>query len=331
MGRKRRRGAACRAMSRPVKPRTFLLDLLRRLVRERPLGAASAVVVLLLAIVAILADVLAPFPFAEMHLVDRLGDPSSTYLLGTDQLGRDVLSRLVYGARTSLGVGFAATVLSTLVALLVGGVAGFVGGKLDILMQRFVDAWMSFPGLLLLLTIITIVGQGIPQIIVVLGVTSGIGNSRVIRSAVIGIKENPYFEAARAIGSAPRHILGRHVWPNITAPVIVVFSITIGGIIIAEASLSFLGFGLPTTVPSWGGMLSREGRQFMEMAPRLALWPGVALTLVVYCLNMFGDAVRDLLDPRLRGGGGGAGLGGGMSARAIEGARRALEKAERSG
>ena len=314
------------------KPQPFLLDLLRRLFKQRPLGAASAVVVLVLALIAILADVLAPFPFAEMHLVDRLGAPSDTYLLGTDQLGRDVLSRLVYGARTSLGVGFAATVLSTLVALLVGGVAGFVGGKLDILVQRFVDAWMSFPGLLLLLTIITIVGQGILQIIVVLGVTSGIGNSRVIRSAVIGIKENPYFEAAHAIGSAPWHILMRHVWPNITAPVIVVFSITIGGIIIAEASLSFLGFGLPTTVPSWGGMLSREGRQFMEMAPRLAMWPGVALTVVVYCLNMFGDAVRDLLDPRLRGGGGGAGLGtGGMSSRAIEGARRALQKAERSG
>ena len=310
------------------KPQPFLLDLLRRLFKQRPLGAASALVVLVLAVIAILADILAPFPFAEMHLVDRLGDPSATYLLGTDQLGRDVLSRLVYGARTSLGVGFAATLLSTLVSLLIGGVAGFVGGKLDILVQRFVDAWMSFPGLLLLLTIITIVGQGIPQIIVVLGVTSGIGNSRAIRSAV----KNPYFEAARAIGSAPGHILMRHVWPNITAPVIVVFSITIGGIIIAEASLSFLGFGLPTTVPSWGGMLSREGRQFMEMAPRLAMWPGVALTIVVYCLNMFGDAVRDLLDPRLRGGGGGAGLGtGGMSARAIEGARRALQKADRSG
>ena len=185
------------------KPQPFLLDLLRRLLKQRPLGAASALVVLVLAVIAILADILAPFPFAEMHLVDRLGDPSATYLLGTDQLGRDVLSRLVYGARTSLGVGFAATLLSTLVSLLIGGVAGFVGGKMDILVQRFVDAWMSFPGLLLLLTIITIVGQGIPQIIVVLGVTSGIGNSRVIRSAVIGIKENPYFEAARAIGSAP--------------------------------------------------------------------------------------------------------------------------------
>ena len=207
------------------KPRPFLLDLLRRLVGERPLGAASAAVILVLVVIAILADVLAPFPFAEMHLVDRLGDPSTTYLLGTDQLGRDVLSRLVYGARTSLGVGFAATLLSTVVALLVGGVAGYIGGKVDILVQRFVDAWMSFPGLLLLLTIITIVGQGILQIIVVLGVTSGIGNPRVIRSAVIGIKENPYFEAARAIGSAPSHILRRHVWPNITAPVIVVSSV----------------------------------------------------------------------------------------------------------
>ena len=284
------------------KPRPFLFDLLRRLFKERPLGAASAVVVLLLVLIAILADVITPFPFAEMHLVDRLTGPSATYPLGTDQLGRDVLSRLVYGARTSLGVGFAATLLSTLVALLIGGVAGFVGGKLDILVQRFVDAWMSFPGLLLLLTVIAIVGQGIAQIIVVLGVTSAIGNSRVIRSAVIGIKENPYFEAARSIGSTPIHTLMRHVWPNITAPVIVVFSITIGGIIIAEASLSFLGFGLPTTVPSWGGMLSREGRQFMEMAPRLAMWPGVALTITVYSLNMFGDAVRDLLDPRLKGG-----------------------------
>ena len=182
----------------------------------------------------------------------------------------------MHGARTSLGVGFAATLLSTLVALLVGGVAGFVGGKLDMFLQRGVDAWMSFPGLLLLLTIMTVVGQGIPQIIVVLGVTSGIGNSRVIRSAAIGIKENAYFESARAIGGTAWHTLRRHVWPNITAPVIVTFSITIGGIIIAEASLSFLGFGLPTTVPSWGGMLSREGRQFMEMAPRLAMWPGGA-------------------------------------------------------
>ena len=160
---------------------------------------------------------------------------------------------------------------------------------------------MSFPGLLLLLTIMSIAGQGLLQIIVILGVSSGIANSRVVRGAVIGIKENDYFQAAQAIGERTFETLLRHVLPNIMAPIIVIFSITIGGIIVAEASLSFLGFGLPPGVPSWGGMLSREGRQYMEMAPRLAIWPGLCLTIVVYSINMFGDALRDLLDPRLRG------------------------------
>ncbi|MCY4482048.1 MAG: ABC transporter permease [Spirochaetaceae bacterium] len=163
---------------------------------------------------------------------------------------------------------------------------------------------VPFPGLLLLLTIMSLVGRGVPQIIVVLGVTGGIGGSRVIRGAVIGVKENVYFQAAEAIGSTKWRILIRHVLPNIAAPVIIIFTINVGGVIISEAALSFLGFGLPISVPSWGGMLSREGREFMEVAPRLALWPGLCLTIVVYCLNMFGDAVRDLLDPRLRGGGG---------------------------
>ena len=143
-----------------------------------------------------------------------------------------------------------------------------------------------------------------PQIIVVLGVTDGIGGSRVVRGAVIGVKENAYFQAAEAIGSTRWRTLIRHVLPNIAAPIIIIFTINVGAVIISEAALSFLGFGLPISVPSWGGMLSREGREFMEVAPRLALWPGLCLTIVVYCLNMFGDAVRDLLDPRLRGGGG---------------------------
>ncbi len=277
-------------------------DFMRRLVKEQPIGAVSMVFMVLFCLVALFADVLSPYHYLDLTMMDRLKGPSSTYLLGTDHIGRDVLTRLLYGAKVSIGVGFAATVFSVLVAVLIGGVAGFVGGKFDLVVQRFVDAWMSFPGLLLLLTIMTIVEQGILQIIVVLGVTSGIANSRVIRSAVIAIKENVYFEAARAIGAPPLQIMLRHVLPNIMAPVIVIFSITIGGVIIAEASLSFLGFGLPPEVPSWGGMLSREGREFMEMAPRLALWPGLCLTLVVYSFNMFGDALRDLLDPRMRGG-----------------------------
>ena len=281
-----------------------MTELFRRLVKEKPLSIIAGVVILLLILVAIFADVLAPFPHDEVNIVDRMQAPSGRYLLGTDQLGRDLLSRLIFGAQISLTVGLAATAVNVVVAVLIGGPSGFFGGRLDLAAQRFVDAWMAFPGLLLLLTIMSLVGRGVPQIIVVLGVTGGIGSSRVIRGAVIGVKENVYFQAAEAIGSTRSRTLIRHVLPNIAAPLIVIFSINVGAVIISEAALSFLGFGLPISVPSWGGMLSREGRQFMEIAPRLALWPGLCLTIVVYCLNMFGDAVRDLLDPRLRGGGG---------------------------
>ena len=158
--------------------------------------------------------------------------------------------------------------------------------------------------LLLLLTIIAIVGQGLLQLIAVLGISGGIVGSRVIRSAVIGVKENDYFQSAVATGASQWKIIVRHVLPNIAAPIIVVFSINVGGVIISEAALSFLGFGLPIEIPSWGGMLSREGRQHMEAAPHLAVWPGLALTVTVYSLNMLGDAVRDLLDPLLIGGAG---------------------------
>ena len=281
-----------------------MTDFFRRLVKEKPLSIIAGVVILLLILVAIFADVLAPFPHDEVNIVDRMQAPSDRYLLGTDQLGRDLLSRLLFGAQISLTVGLAATTVNVVVAVLIGGPSGFFGGRLDLAAQRFVDAWMAFPGLLLLLTIMSLVGRGVPQIIVVLGVTGGIGGSRVIRGAVIGVKENVYFQAAEAIGSTRWRTLIRHVLPNIGAPIIIVFTINVGAVIISEAALSFLGFGLPISVPSWGGMLSREGREFMEVAPRLALWPGLCLTIVVYCLNMFGDAVRDLLDPRLRGGGG---------------------------
>ena len=272
-----------------------------RLVREQPLGTAGGIVILILVLVSIFADSLAPYRYEEIHLRDRLQAPTAAYLLGTDHVGRDLLSRLIHGARLSLTVGLAATVLTVVVAVLIGGTTGFIGGRLDLVTQRFVDAWMAFPGLLLLLTIMSIAGRGMLQIIVVLGVSGGIPASRVVRGAVLGVKENAYFQAAQAIGSSRRRSLLRHVLPNIAAPIIIIFSINVGGVIMSEAALSFLGFGLPPDIPSWGGMLSREGRQYMEIAPHLALWPGLCLTVVVYSLNMFGDAVRDLLDPRLRG------------------------------
>ena len=290
-----------------------MADFFIRLWKEHPLGTACGFIVLLLILVAVFADVLAPYPYNEMHLYDMLQGSSARYLLGTDQFGRDLLSRIIYGARLSIVVGLSATTLNVVVAVLIGGTSGFLGGKLDLAVQRFVDAWVCYPGLLLLLTIMSIVGRGVPQIIMVLGIAGGIGGSRLVRGAVIGITENVYFQAAEAIGCSRWRSLIRHVLPNIMPVIIIIFSINIGAVILSIASLSFLGYGLPIEIPSWGGMLSGEGRRFMEEAPWLALWPGVCLTVTVYSLNMFGDAVRDLLDPRLRGGVGRLGAAGARS------------------
>ena len=307
------------------KNRTGLVNFFSRLWKEKPLGTFSGIIILILFIVAVFADVLAPYGYSEPHLVDRLAGPSARYLLGTDQLGRDFLSRLIYGARISLLVGLAATAINTVVSLLIGGISGFLGGKLDLVVQRFVDAWMAFPGLLLLLTIMSIAGRGLFQIILVLGIAGGIGGSRVIRGAVIGIKENVYFDATESIGSPKWRTILQHLVPNVMPVIIIQFSISIGGAILSATSLSFLGFGLPPSIPDWGGLLSREGRQFMEIAPRLALLPGLCLTITLWSLNMFGDAVRDLLDPRLRGGVGRMGtLGGKAQQKAV---RRAVGRA----
>ncbi|MDE0025494.1 MAG: ABC transporter permease [Spirochaetaceae bacterium] len=284
------------------KRRSWLAAFLTRLVKEKPLGTASGIIILIWILIAIFADALTPYPPFEMNLADRLQGASAQHLLGTDHIGRDVLSRLILGARTSILIGLAATALSTVIGTLIGGTSGFLGGKFDIVVQRVVDAWIVFPGLLLLLTIMSIVGRGIPQIILVLGISGGIGGSRLIRSAVIAIKGSDNFLAAEAVGNTKWRSLTRHVLPNVMPVVIIMFSITVGGVILSIASLSFLGYGLPPTTPDWGGLLSREGRQYMEQAPWLAVWPGLCLTIAVYCLNMLGDAIRDLLDPRLRGG-----------------------------
>ena len=281
--------------------RSRAADFVVKMVTTKPLGTACAGVVLLFVLSAIFADVIAPYPPDELNVLNRLQGSSAAHLLGTDQVGRDLLTRLIYGARISLLVGLSATTINVVVAILLGGGSGFIGGKVDIAAQRVVDAWIAFPGLLLLLTIMSLTGKGLLQMIVVLGVAGGVEGSRVPRSAVIAIKENDYFQAARAIGTSTRWTLLRHVVPNIMAPMIIVFSISVGGNILSAAALSFLGYGLPAGMPDWGGMLSQEGLLYMESAPWLAFWPGVCLTVIVYSLNMLGDALRDLLDPRLRG------------------------------
>ena len=281
--------------------RSRLVDFLRRLLREKPLGTMGGSIILVIVFTAIFADFLAPHDVTKINIFNTLEGPSFTFWLGTDEVGADVLSRLIYGARVSVIIGFSATALHVVVAVIIGLPSGFFGGKLDILSQRLVDAWMAFPGLLVVITIMSLAGRGTLQLILVLGVTTGIAHSRVVRSAVIATKENLYVEAAKALGCTPPGILTRHIMPNIMAPIIVIFTITVGSVIISEAGLSFLGYGLPPDVPSWGGMLNWEGRNYMEVAPGLAFWPGFAIALAVYGTNMFGDALRDLLDPRLRG------------------------------
>ncbi|HVS64074.1 MAG TPA: ABC transporter permease [Thermoanaerobaculia bacterium] len=276
-------------------------DLLRRLVRDKPLGAAGAAISVLFLLCGILAGVLAPRGINQVDLAHRLEPPSLQFLLGTDALGRDVFSRILHGARLSVIVGFSGAAIATALSLVIGVVTGYVGGRLDLVVQRLVDAWMAFPGLVLLIVVISVVGPGMPQIIVVLGLLYGIAGSRIVRGAVVSAREQMYVHAAQSTGAGTLWILRRHVVPNVMPLIIVLFTTRVGAVILSEAGLSFLGLGVPPPAPTWGGMLSGSGRAYMAMGPWLALAPGLCLTLVVYAINVFGDALRDLLDPRMRG------------------------------
>jgi peptide/nickel transport system permease protein len=273
----------------------------QRLWRQKPLGAIGGGVFLLFLLFGIFADLLAPFGMNETNLKIRLQAPSWDNWMGTDHLGRDVLSRVLIGAKLSMIVGFLAAGLATVISIVVGVLSGYFGGKVDLVIQRFVDAWMTFPDLLLLIVVISIVGPGMPQIIVVLGCLYGIAGSRIVRGSVVSVRETMYTHAAQSMGATTLRILVRHIVPNVMPVVIVLFTTRVGATILAEAGLSFLGLGVPPPAPTWGSMLSGSGRTYMYLGPWLALAPGLCLTIVVYAINVYGDALRDLLDPRMRG------------------------------
>jgi peptide/nickel transport system permease protein len=283
----------------------WLVDILVQLILTKPLGAVGGFLVLLLVVVGVLAPVITYTDPFVMHSEYTLVGPSAKFFLGTDQLGRDVYSRIVYGARLSLFFGIAATALSTTIATIVGILSAFIGGMFDTTVQRFVDAMMAFPYLIIMLTIMALFGPGTLNLILAFGVAAWAGQSRVIRSATLSIKGNEYLMAARAIGCKQRTIMLRHVLPNVAAPIIVMISMNIGGAILVEAVLSFLGFGIPPPAPSWGRMLSSDGLSQMLQQPGLAIFPGISISIAVFGFNMLGDALRDLLDPRLQGTAGG--------------------------
>ena len=284
------------------KRRSPLREFFTRLVKEKPLGVAGAIITLLLLFVGIFANYLAPYGMNELHTQSALAPPSASFWLGTDNLGRDLLSRVIFGARISVIVGLAASIIASLVEIVIGMLCGYLGGKFDLIMQRFVDAVMCFPSLILMIVIISLIGPGMWTVILVIGIQWGIGGSRLIRGVTMSTKENVYIQAAVAIGCPTSRILIRHILVNIMAPIIIQFSTRVPAIILTESSLSFLGYGVPPPAPSWGSMLSGSARAYMYEAPWMVIWPGLALSIVVYGVNMFGDAVRDILDPRLRGG-----------------------------
>ncbi|MCH7744453.1 MAG: ABC transporter permease [Chloroflexi bacterium] len=283
------------------KRRNPLKDFLTRMVRTKPLGTISGVIVLLFFFVGVFAGILAPFGFNEQFRGEYLTSPSLSHWLGTDNIGRDIFSRIIYGARISMIVGVVGSLTSLVVSCAIGLPTGYFGGKFDLLAQRFIDAWIVFPDLILLILLVALVGPGLWNIVFILGLTYGLGGSRSVRGAVIGIRQNAYIESAKAIGASTPRILLRHLLPNIAPFLLVLVSTRMPGMMLAEAGLSFLGLGVPPPTPSWGGMLSGAGINYMYAAPLLSIWPGLALSIVVYSSNMLGDALRDLLDPKLRG------------------------------
>ena len=272
-----------------------------RFCRRKPLGAAGGLIVVGLVLLALFADRIAPYDYDETIAGARMRPPSARFWMGTDNLGRDVWTRVVFGARVSMTVGFGAVLLGTALATLIGVTSGYFAGGYDTVVQRVVDAWQAFPFLIIVLSLMAVLGPGRLNVILALGVAGAAGASRVIRSATVAIVGNPYVEGARALGCGHLRILARHVLPNVAAPIIILATIGLGSAILAESALSFLGFGVPPPYPSWGGMLSGSGRSYMYQAPWMALWPGLAISLAVYGFNMLGDALRDVLDPRLRG------------------------------
>ncbi len=273
---------------------------LARFVRRYPLGAAAAVAIMIMAVVAALAGTLAPYDPVANDFGAMFGRPGATHWFGTDAYGRDVLSRIIYGARTALLVGFLASLAGATLGAMIGVASAYFGGTTDLLIQRLADIMISFPIIILALAIVAILGSGIQNLILAIGLSFVPRIELVVRASALSIRRTTYVEAARAIGAGHWRIIFRHMVPNVVAPYLVMVTAFLGQAILLEASLSFLGLGINEPTAAWGLMLSGAAVEFVQRAPWMAVFPGLAITTTVLTFNVLGDALRDALDPRLR-------------------------------
>jgi peptide/nickel transport system permease protein len=273
---------------------------IRKFIVTKPLGTIGGVIILLMALTALFADALAPYNPYEINQLLQFKAPSLQHWLGTDEFGRDMLTRLIYGARIALFIGLVAAFVGSTAGAILGVFSAYMGGKVDLIMQRIMDVMLAFPLLILALAIVSVLGRSIPNVVLAIAIPIIPRTTRIVRSSALSVKENVFVEAARAVGSQHWRVMARHILPNVMAPYLIMLTAQLGNAILVEASLSFLGLGTTEPTPSWGLMLSGSAASYAEKAPWVAIFPGLAITLAVFGFNLFGDSLRDALDPKLR-------------------------------
>ncbi|HEV8615120.1 MAG TPA: ABC transporter permease [Methylomirabilota bacterium] len=282
-------------------PRLSALEEVVQFVRKKPLGAAGALIILVMLGAAVLANALAPYDPYRADYGAQFARPSAEHWFGTDEFGRDVFSRILYGAQIALFVGFTASLAGCTIGGLLGAISAFLGGKVDLLLERFMDVLLAFPQLILALAVASILGPAVQNVVIAVAIPIIPRAARVVRATALSVKENVYVEAVSALGATRRRVIARHILPNVVAPYIIMVTAQLAGAILAEAALSYLGLGAAEPTPSWGLMLSGSASAYAEKAPWIGLFPGIAISLAVFGFNLFGDSLRDALDPKLRG------------------------------
>jgi peptide/nickel transport system permease protein len=288
--------------SATLAPKASVAEVVARFVRTKPLGAAGAVIILGMLFVAVFARVLAPYDPYVGDYGQQFARPTTEHWFGTDEFGRDVMSRIMYGARIALFVGFSASFVGCTIGALLGVISAFWGGRVDLLLERLMDILLAFPQLILALAIASILGPAVQNVVIAISIPVIPRVARVVRAAAMSVKENVYVEAVQALGATRRRVILQHIIPNVTAPYIIMLTAQLSAAILAEAALSYLGLGAAEPTPSWGLMLSGSAPSYAEKAPWIALFPGIAISLGVFGFNLFGDSLRDALDPKLRKG-----------------------------